>query len=299
MNRLISTCLLIFISVRSIGQMYPQKAIYEQQNLKFTATNIGVNGLMGGIGAVLHKKKHQKLHNVFLKGFGQGCLGGCFILLGKKLTYQIYDKKNLEYAWAARISNSIGNSITENAASNINFWEKWHLNLGVTRIDYAVHGERKFQVRLLPTSMLSLIVVAANSDNFDVKNTLRLGIPTFSKEDNILWQGDVQGVTALSAIEYKENLSDDLFYSTIAHEVVHLLQYENYIWVNPALSNLDTKLKQNNTLYYKTSKYIYMDFFNATSFLAVNLRPQKPYLCRFTEREAIFYSTKITWPACN
>ena len=124
--------LLISLAIKGYAQDF------NKQRMEFAIANIGINGFVGGFGALTNKAKDEKGLKVFLKGFGQGCLGGTFQILGKELTHPISTRQELSYAWAARITNSIGNSITQNAASNINFWEKWHFNLGILRFDYQI-----------------------------------------------------------------------------------------------------------------------------------------------------------------
>ena len=151
MKNILILCLIICSGIKLDAQQF------SKQRRTFAITNIGINGIVGGLGALVNKKGYEKPLKVFIKGFGQGCLGGTFQVLGKELTYQINLKENLSYAWPARITSAIGNSITQNAASNINFWEKWHLNLGVLRLDYQLK-ENKFQARIFTSAVFGTIM---------------------------------------------------------------------------------------------------------------------------------------------
>jgi len=271
---------------------------FKEQRREFVFANIGINGIVGGLGALVNKKKNEKPLKVFAKGFGQGCLGGTFQLLGKELTYQINTKENLSYAWAARITNSIGNSITQNAASNINFWERWHFNLGVLRFDYHITNN-KFQARLFPSSIYG-IIVGGSQAKLNFKRSLQTGIMIFERDGNVRALGGLSiGVGAVSSIAINKNVQGKDYYSLMAHEVMHILQYDNMVWVNPFLNKLDNKLKSNNSFYQKASKYIYFDFNGMTIFGLYMLQINKPWECRFIEREADHFSREIHWPTCN
>ena len=177
---------------------------FNKQRRKFAFTNIGINGIVGGFGALVNKRKGEKKIKVFLKGFGQGCLGGTVQILGKELTYQIYAKEKLSYAWAARITNSIGNSITQNAASNINFWERWHFNMGILRFDYQIK-DKNFKVRLFPSSIFGTIVTA-NQGKLNLKKTLQTGIMIYERN------GFEGGIGMVSSIVIPKDVNDERYY---------------------------------------------------------------------------------------
>jgi len=271
---------------------------FKKQRREFAIANIGINGIVSGLGALTNKKKDEKNFKVFLKGFGQGCLGGTFQVLGKELTYQITSKEKLSYAWAARITNSIGNSITQNAASNINFWERWHFNLGLLRFDYQIK-ENKLKARLFPSSIYGTIVTASQG-NLNLKRTLQTGVMIYER-DGLVWAfgGLSIGVGAVSSIAVDKNITGKEYYGLMAHEVLHILQYDNMVWVNPFLNRMDKKLKERSKLYQKTSKFIYFDFNGLTILGLYMTQINRPWECRFIEREADLYSRRTTWPNCK
>jgi len=265
---------------------------------EFVIVNMGINGLVGGIGALINKGNREKPLKVFLKGFGQGCLGGAFQVAGKELTFQITAKQNLTYAWPARITNAVGNSITQNAISNINFWERWHFNLGHFRLDYDVK-DREFKARLFPSSIYGTIVTASQG-KFNLKNTLQTGILIFESDGRVrALGGEGIGVGAVTSIAVDKNIVGQEYYKLMAHEVVHILQYENMVWINPLLNRIDRKLKKNSTFYNKASKYVYLDFNGLTILGLYMTQINKPWECRFIEREADHYSKRINLAMCN
>lgn len=260
--------------------------------------NIGINGLVGGIGALINKKPSQKIHKVVFKGFGQGCLGGTFQTIGKSLTYQIGAKQNLSYGWAARITNSIGNSITQNAANNDNFWEHWHFNLGVIRFDYSVKN-KKFRARLFPSSIFG-IITAAKQAELDLKSSLQSSVLIYKRDGFVSLLGrPALGFGVVSSIAYDRNIQGQQYYELMAHEMMHILQYENLVWINPMLKKVDAQLKLSNTIYKNLSKYLYFDLNGLTFFGLYSTELNKDWQCRHIEREAEFFSRKITYPKCN
>lgn len=299
-NYHIFSFLLCLFTLQSFGQNYSS---YKQQDIKFALVDIGVNGLMGGIGAIVNKNPEEKIGKTFWKRFGQGCLGGGFQYLGKKLTFQIYDKQVLEYAWASRLTNSIGSSITENAMFNKPFGDNWHLNVFFTRIDYWPKNERKFAIRLVPMQFVGMFAAKSQANKFDLETTLKLGgVLTFYSNGQLTSQGaNVQAINWMSIAYDKTLQPDGVFglYGTLAHEFVHTLQFDNSVYVNPLFGKLDSKWKTNNENYRKLSKYVYFDLPNLAGFFISSFNPDKPYLCRYNEREAFHFATQVRLPKCQ
>jgi len=271
---------------------------FKKQRREFVIANIGINGLVGGFGALTNKKKDEKGLKVFLKGFGQGCLGGTFQVWGKDLTHQITSREKLSFAWAARITNSIGNSITQNAASNINFWEKWHFNLGVLRFDYKLKSN-EFQARLFPSSIYGKIV-SARQAKLNLKKTLQTGIMIYERDGRLSALGQSSsGLGFVSSIAVDKNVIGKEYYDLMAHEVVHILQYDNMVWINPFLNRVDSNLKSTSKAYQKVSKFIYFDFNGLTILALYMAQINREWECRFIEREADHFSRRINWPKCD
>ncbi|MEM1002868.1 MAG: hypothetical protein AAGH46_09480 [Bacteroidota bacterium] len=292
--KIISLLLLIIIS--SVVKLNAQD--FNQQRRGFAITNIGINGFVGGFGALINKRKGEKGFQVFMKGFGQGCLGGTFQTLGKELAYQINSKENLTYAWPARITSSIGNSIAQNAANNINFWEKWHFNLGFVRFDYTLK-EKKFQARISPTGTIGF-GIAASQGKLNLKQTLQTGIFIVESEDFVWALGrNSRGAAYFSSIALNKQVTGREYYELITHELVHVLQYENTVWINPLLSRFDHNLKEHNKTYRKLSDYVYFDFNGLTMYVFYLTQLKRPWECRFIEREADLYGKRIVHPTCN
>lgn len=265
---------------------------------EFIVANIAINGIVGGTGALLNKKKNEKGLKIFFKGFSQGCLGGTFQVLGKSLTYQINSQENLSYAWASRITNAVGNSITQNAANNINFWEEWHFNLGLVRLDYKVK-ENKFQARILPSTIYGLVLVGSQA-KLNIKQSFQTGILIYESDGLLTALGSASIATAqVSSIGIDRRVKGKEYFKIMAHETMHILQYDNIVHVNPYFKRLDSSWKNKSNVYRGLSKYVYFDM-NGITFLGAYLTQiHKPWHCRIIEKEADFYSTWRTWPRCN
>jgi hypothetical protein len=271
---------------------------FRAQRRGFVAANVGINGVVGGMGALTNKKKDEKSLKVFLKGFGQGCLGGAFHVLGRQWTYQINSKNNLSYAWAARLTNAVGSSITQNAASNLDFWERWHFNLGLVRFDYHV-PDQKFQARLFPSAVYG-VIIAGSQARFSLKRTLQTGILVYQGDRDIRHLGlEARAAAIVSSVPINRNLAPADFYYVMAHETMHIIQYDSMLWTNPFFNQLDAKWKAKSSAYRNLSRYVYFDF-NGVTILATYLtQVNRPWVCRYLEREADHFSQKIALPDCN
>ena len=84
---------------------------------------------------------------------------------GKNLNNLIYIKNEPGYGWLARTVYNAGNSIVENATSNIPFWAKWHFNLSFIRIEVQTESF-SIQPKLMPLTFISTINLSSLG-NFD------------------------------------------------------------------------------------------------------------------------------------
>ena len=146
------------------------------QNSKqdFGLYNIGLGSVVGGIGAIINKKSNEKFGNVLIKGIWQGALGGAVVYQSKILIGKISENQNLNYAWIGSISNSIGNSIIENAALNKKFYEQINLNIGFNRIEIFTVDKFHIKYKLMPISLILLSYVATKS-KFELETSLKTG----------------------------------------------------------------------------------------------------------------------------
>jgi len=286
--------LLVLFCSTSIGEAQS----FEDQKRKFAFVNIGLNGIASGIGAVINKNEGQNSIKVFFKGFSQGCLGGSFQVLGKESSHLISSRQNLSYAWISRITNSVGNSIVLNASNNVNFWESWHFNLYFLRLNYDLKS-KQFDAKVFPSFLVGAITSGYQA-KLNLTKTLQIGIMVYERDGLVsLYGSQTNGLGVVSSIAVNRNVQGQTYFNLMAHETMHILQYDNLVWLNSYSNKLDKKLRLNNELYEKLSKYIYLDFNGLTLYGLYLSQKNRPWECRYIEREADFYSVNRIWPDCK
>lgn len=285
-------CLICFGAEELSGQLY------RRERPKFAVMNVGVNACIGGLGALVNKKPDQKAGRVFWKGVVQGVLGGTVSYFGKDLTYQIHKRNTLRYAWLARMTHAAGVSITQNAASNRNFWERWHMNLALLRLEYDFTS-KQFQARLLPSTLLATIAVGSQA-KLDFGQTVATGILIMKRDGEFSTfglSGRAVGYTTVIGID--RNIRREEFYYLIAHEAMHTLQYDHMIWLNPFFRKKDQQWRENLNWYRQLSKYVYFDLNGITLGSFYALQQHRPWDCRWIEREADIFAARFPHLPCN
>ena len=252
MKRPFSILLLVALSCPAPGQDQ-----YQAQRTSFMLYSVGIGGLSGGVGAWVNKEKEQKWHQVLLKGVAQGALGGLAMHQGKNMTYQIYAKRRYGRAWSAHIVHAAGASIAQNAATNHNFWEHWHINLWLFRLDYDL-PEHRFRTRLSPSSLYGYLSMRGEG-TLNLAKSMKTGVIYLDDKGTISYEGMASATTIAIGVNepyYPESRK----YEITAHEMVHVLQYESFVYINPLLHKVDTRWKSNAPWYSMLSNFIYFDF---------------------------------------
>ena len=267
------------------------------QNLepKIIAYNTLVGGLSGGIGAVINKKKEQKWHKVFAKGFVIGIGGGAIVYSGKKLNSLIAIKQNLAYGWVSRVVFSAGNSIVENAAANRDFWSQWHYDIGFIRFEFHTKDMRVIP-RFMPSTFGGIIFMMSHSTSFDYKTSLKSGTLTFYT-NRISYEPRLVASTASNGFLFTDTLNHGkLFYDTYAHEMEHTFQFQEFSGVNNFFNPLSNKWKAKSPWFKKVSKWIYFDGnyeLMLINYFIINQGPKGKLYCRnYLENEAEFLSVR-------
>ncbi|MUU78525.1 hypothetical protein [Winogradskyella endarachnes] len=70
--------------------------------------------------------------------------------------------------------NSAGTSIKENAALNKNFYDRWHLNIGFSRLEFNTKDKFSVKYKLMPVAFV-YNVYALFRYKFELKHSLRVG----------------------------------------------------------------------------------------------------------------------------
>lgn len=260
---------------------------------KIIAYNVLAGGLSGGIGAAINKKKDQKWHKAFVKGFIIGLGGGTISYSGKKLNALVAQKQNLAYCWLSRAIFSAGNSIVENAAANRNFWSQWHYDVGFVRIEFKT-GPFILTPRFMPSTFGGIAFMAANG-NFDYKSTLRSGTLTF-RTDNFWFVTNLTASTLSNGFLITSSLDHGkVFYDTYAHEMIHVFQFQEFSGCNYFFNPLSDKWKFKSTAFKKISKWVYGDLnyeLMSVNYLFIQRGYKDKFYCKnYLENEAEFLST--------
>jgi len=288
--------LLILLSCCCIVQVDGQDDFFKQQT-RFIALNVGFNGLVGGVGSLINKREGQKGGQAFWRGFKHGAIGGGVIVLGKQATYRIFDEQKLGYGWVAKLTTSIGSSIVQNASANRAFWERWHLNLPFVRSEYDFKNKH-FKVRIMPTHLATYFLLGKQA-KVNWSKSLRVGALYYEKQGRIDFRdGLASGLAVYNGFGLDTTIGNDRTFGVVAHEMVHLLQYDSHSWANSFFIALDEKWKAKSKLYKGLSKVFYFDFNASVGWMNSELWKGKPWECRPMEREADHFSRKRIWPGC-
>lgn len=284
MFRTLLVVFLFLISLESSAQDF------RSQRNKFLAFNVGFNGLVGGVGAIINKNENQTGGRAFLNGFYKGAIGGTVSHIGFSLTHQILVRENISYAWPSRIVNSIGASFVQNAAENRDLLDRIHFNLYVTRLEYFPR-ERNFKARIFSSSIYGIIVTGRNA-TLNISKSLQSGVLYFESSEyfrSSLVQGRATG--QVSSIGMGTDMFPAEYYDIFAHELAHILQFDRKIGGNAFISRADQKWKEKHQWYKQVSRFLYFDL-NGPIFYAAYHFQNSTHNCNFFEQEAENYSSK-------
>lgn len=262
----------------------PQKAKSQSNNTEAAIYNIGLGGFFGGIGAIINKKKHEKPLKVFLKGFWQGSVGGYLVYESKQMIYDFSKSENYTYAWGSKLLNAAGTSIIQNASSNRDFGDRWYLNIGFNRIEISTKNKFKVKYKVMPIALYGTII-SASQGTFDFNRSLKTGTFIFNSKAN-----DNTAITYVNSILMKSN---DV--KLLAHEIIHVLQYEDFITLNSFTNRLNEKLNNKYPVVRKLNKWIYFDTHALIlrGMYVLENQNNKCYFDNFFEQEANFYSQRF------
>ncbi len=273
-----SICVAIFFSITVNGQNNNRQAAFY---------NIATGALIGGLGALINKKQDQNLGHVLLKGIGQGALGGYIVFESKRMVRKFADTGNYAYVWPSKIINSAGNSVILNAASNVNLWERYYMNIGFVHFQYDIKAEKNLKIRLLPYSLVSA-AYGFTQGRFDARRTLYTGQFFFVSNDI---SDEFRGVTFANHIMLSKTLYE-FRKNTIAHEIIHSYQYEGLMGSNAFFINISKPLNETKFFGKKYGDIFYTDWNGLISgaIHGAHLLFNVPYADRFYEKEAAYYS---------
>lgn len=279
------TAILIFLCLVCISSGAQD---FRKQRVQMTLFNVGFNGLIGGIGSGINKRDNQTFGQAFKKGLLGGAIGGAISHTGLSMTKLIRTKQNITYAWPARITNSIGASIIQNAAENKRYLERLHFNLFVSRLEYFPY-KKKFTARLFSSSIYGIIVAGKNA-RINLGKSLQSGVIYFDSDQDFNTPVGIGRATAqVSSVGMRTDLTRDDHFDVFSHEMAHILQYDRKVGGNALTIKWDQKLKTNVEIYQKLSRFIYFDLNGPIFYVAYKLQGSV-HQCNFFEQEAEHYS---------
>jgi hypothetical protein len=280
------------ILVLLVALSIPEISNSQKTRTEMALYNIGLGSISSGIGAVINKEEDEKWLKVLLKGMGQGALGGYLIYESKNLVGKIEKEHEWQYGWYAKVVNSAGTSIVENAASNRDFWEQWNINFGFNRFEFHINNGFKFKYKILPLSfLLTSAAFITPEAKFEFKRTIQTGEFIFSN-NNPKYQS---AATFGNLFVIKEERLND--HKLIAHEIIHIYQYYDYNFVNTFFNKQKDAWIENSNLYKKLDKLLYFDW-QAPVYGGLYLLENRKGAftnSNFFEYEAGFYSRTNIW----
>jgi hypothetical protein len=158
----------------------------------------------------------------------------------------------------AKLVNAAGTSIKENAALNKNFYDRWHLNIGFSRIEF--HTKNKFSVKhkLMPVA-LGYIVDGFFRSKFEFSKSLRIGEFVFStnsfRNNEFI---DPLAAANPGYIVFKKEFLDD--FNVNVHEVVHLHQSNEFSIFNTYLNAPLSRWSSTNKTINWIDRHLYIEF---------------------------------------
>lgn len=280
---IIFSLLFIFNSTYSFSQSNKtEAAVY----------NIGIGSIFSGIGAIINKKPNEKLGKVLLKGLAQGALGGYIVYESKNLLAKVAEEERLELNWGAKVVNSAGISIIENASSNRNFWEQWNFHFGFNRLEFHTKDNFKIRYKILPAAFL-LTAYSAIGNKFELDRTLRSGEFIFSSNEIVLNEEGLRraGIAIGPSIIFDSQFLNN--YNIITHEFVHSYQYNDFNFLNTYINKPLQEFEEGSKFFSRINKIFHYDIqapFGAGLYL-LEARKEGYYNNHF-EREAEFYTNR-------
>ena len=248
MKKIVFFILLFFI-------LFPNNSVGQSNDTEAALYNVGFSAVFSGIGAVINKKPGEKTGKVFLKGLYQGAIGGYVTFESKRLLREAMRNDDWKLYWASNILNFSGASIKENAANNIDFWERWYFNIGFNRIEFYTKDTFTVRYKVMPITAAYTISSFFTTD-FDVKSSLKTGHLIFIDRK---YNQDYYGYSLPGTITLANNIPANREIITRAHEIIHLYQSEDFSLFNSYYGDKLDKYIQKYPKVNSVSKWIYLD----------------------------------------
>ncbi|MEM9325783.1 MAG: hypothetical protein AAGA85_09010 [Bacteroidota bacterium] len=289
--------LLIFLLVPTARQSLAQDRDFRRQRTQLAVVNVGLSGLVGGLGSAINKPKGDRFWKAFGRGFYRGAIGGLAHHTGMSMTHLIAKHETLALAWPARLVNSFGASIVQNAAEGRTFFERLHFNLYITRLDY-YPGDRRLTAKLFTSSIYGMAVVGRGAQ-LNIRKSLASGIFVWESNNNFSNAiADSFATGQVSSIGMRLDIPEDSYYDIFAHEAAHILQYDRKVGGNALLRHPSERLMERSRFYQGLSRFVYFDL-NGPLFWVAYRMVGDEHSCNYFEQEAENYSNRVAYRCIN
>ena len=261
------------------------------QDAKLAAYNVALGAIAGGLGAVVNGDRDRALRRL-ARGAGWGAAGGTVAYLGKWQAGEIAENERILYALPARLLHDASASVIENAAHDRHPLDRFATHLGAVRLDVWPRSGA-VQARLLPVSALAFVLLSVSDDqDLDVGRSLAFGGPVFTTDEirpPIGEDGRFTGYAFLGSVIIQRQ-PDGFDYDVTAHELVHLMQLNEFARIESALrAPLDAGMRR-SPAYRGLARWVYLDSpaLNALAYFVVEggALESRCYYDNWFEREA-------------
>jgi hypothetical protein len=283
----------VLVLVALVVALIPRVSMAQRKG-DFVLPNVFIGAVSGGVGAAINRRPGERWPVAFLRGGMAGAVGGFLIYQGKNAVHRVVTTQRLAYAWPARLIDAAGNSLVENAAANRGLLDRGHLNLGFVRFEIE-RAPLRLRPRILPAALAGTIYVASRGA-FDPASSLRTGLLVFHTSDELHGQHDVTAVTVVNSILYTTGAATRWLPETIAHEIIHSMQYDDYAGFTYFLRPLATTMFESRPALGRIGRWVHPDLHYAgflVNYFVFQGGSGRSYCSNTLEQEAIFLSSPL------
>lgn len=251
--------------------------------------NVSIGAVVGAVGAIINKQQEQQWAKVLAKGFYQGALGGYITFESKRLVNLAEKNSDWTILWCAKIVNAAGTSVKENAALNEDFWKRWHINIGFSRIEFETQNQFKVNYKIMPIALVYTIGIATQA-KFELNKTLMSGEFVFSSNTRRFSETNSLAATFPGSVVISTPELNN--FSILSHEIIHLYQANDFSTFEAFYNKPLNSMNRKSQFLDKTNKFIHFDFRYLPQLLLYKQQSDRShyYYDNILEREAGFYS---------
>lgn len=272
--------------------LFLDSAKSQSNDVEAAVYNIGIGSLFSACGAILNKKKEEKVIPVVYKALWQGALGGYLTFESKRLLRPAYKNSDWKLYWSSKILNAAGTSIKENAAMNKDFWEQWNMNIAFIRFELHTKNKMALRARIMPITAV-YVMGAAFQTNFELQKSMQTGHVIFTSNSAQFDSTNSIGIAFPGLMVIKDGHLNN--YQLISHEAIHIYQGYDFVSFNSLYIKHYNKLENAKKPYNWLCRNVYPDlhYIPLRSIYLIEYRTAKNYYDNFLEHEAGYYSNTL------